>query len=202
MAELRSGRPASSVRLAVRRLPWLLASLVALGAVVLVWPVSAVAIGVTFEPPEGRPGTTVSIPGGPCGLAQDDQVWFSDRFVPQLPDGQTEFFKPVAAVALTPVGGELTENGIVNTIAQTFVVPKLPAGDYYLYAACTEASACCVPLQPTFRVLAAPDTATYSRVPYGTAPLWPVLGLAFAVGGAMMAFRLRSTNSARRRPPC
>ena len=51
-----------------------------------------------------------------------------------------------------PVGGEPTENGIGTTV-QTFVVPKLPAGDYFLYAACNEASACCEPLEPTFRVL-------------------------------------------------
>ena len=57
---------------------------------------------------------------------------------------------------LMPVGGGPTENGISTTV-QTFVVPELPAGDYFLYAACNEASACGEPLEPTFRVLGAPE---------------------------------------------
>jgi hypothetical protein len=135
-------------------------ALIALGVVWFAWPVPAAAVGVTFEPPGGRPGTTVSIPGGVCGYADElDQVWFSERHVPQSPDSIYDV-EPAATAALTPVGGEPTEWGIFNATAQTFVVPRLPAGEYYLYAACWDASACCVPLEPTFHVLGAPDTST------------------------------------------
>ena len=143
-----------------RRSPMLLAALTLLGALWFAVPVSAVAADVTFEPSDGRPGTTVSIPGGVCGYADDlDQMRFSDRFVPPSPDGIIDF-KPAATAALTTVGGEPTEWGIFNATAQTFVVPRLPAGEYHLYAACWNASACCVPLEPTFQVLGAPDTST------------------------------------------
>jgi hypothetical protein len=177
-------------------LPWLAASLVALGAVVLASPAPAYALNVNFEPSQGVPGSTISIPESLCPYQPGlDQVWFSDRFVLQDPDGITEFFRPVATAILTPVGGTETEFGIFDAAA-SFIVPRLPAGRYYLYVACWEASACCLPLQPTFRVLATPDTATeeVSRAESGT-PWW-VLGLAFTLGLGMTAMRRRSS-----RPP-
>ncbi len=136
------------------------ASLVALGAVVLASPAPAAAVDVTFEPSQGRPGSKIAIPETICAYQQSglDQVWFSDRFVPPSPDGITDF-RPVATAILTPVGGTETEFGIIDAAAR-FVVPRLPAGRYYLYVACWDADACCVPLEPTFRVLGAPDTST------------------------------------------
>ena len=188
-------RPASSGRLSSRRLPWLAASLVALGAVVLASPAPAAALIVTFEPSQGHPGSKISIPKTICPYQQRglDQVWFSDRFVPQGQDGITASFRPVATATLTPVGGTETEFGIIDAAA-TFVVPRLPAGRYYLYMACWDADACCVPLEPTFRVLAAPDTATKGVLRAESGGPWWVLGLAFALGFGMTALRLRSTR--------
>jgi hypothetical protein len=139
----------------------------------------------------------VTISGPVCTVYQDnDFIWFSDEFAPQLPDGQTDIGRPDAVAVLTPVGGVVTENGITTTV-QTFVVPKLPAGDYFLYAACNEASACCEPLEPTFRVLGIPDTSTYEPVRSDAGPQWIVLGVAFAVGLAMILTRSRSSVSRR-----
>jgi hypothetical protein len=113
-------------------LPWLAASLVALGAVVLASPAPAYALNVNFEPSQGVPGSTISIPESLCPYQPGlDQVWFSDRFVLQDPDGITEFFRPVATAILTPVGGTETEFGIFDAAA-SFIVPRLPAGRYYL----------------------------------------------------------------------
>jgi hypothetical protein len=99
----------------------------------------------------------------------------------------------VATAILTPVGGAETEFGVIDAAAR-FVVPRLPADRYYLYVACLDADACCVPLDPTFRVLAVPDTATEPVLRAETGGPWWVLGLAFALGFAMTAIRFRSTR--------
>jgi hypothetical protein len=154
----------------------------------LVWPVSVEATTVVFDPPSGRPGTEVTVFGDVCLYQGGERVEFSDRFVPQTPEGATAFFTPVAAVEVSPIGGEETEFGI-DTSVQAFTVPRMPTGDYYLYVSCTDASACCVLLEPTFRVLAVPDTSTDRGLPMGTpGPVW-VLGLAFVVGLGMVALR-------------
>jgi hypothetical protein len=171
-----------------------LASLILLAAILPMSAASAAAeASVKYEPPEGRPGTEVSVSGLVCGYYQgDDQLWFSDRFVPQLSDGSTVVFDPVAAAALTPISGAQTEYGI-QTSAQAFIVPRLPAGDYYLYAACTDADACCVPLEPTFRILGTPNTSTTPPPQAQIERLWLVVVLGFVVGLAMMALRVRSS---------
>jgi hypothetical protein len=178
-----------------RRLSLIAASVVALGAVVLASPAPAAAVDVTFEPSQARPGSNISIPETIClyqpGL---DQVWFSDRLVPPSPEGITDF-RPVATAILTPVGGEETEFGIIDAAAR-FVVPRLPAGRYYLYVACWDADACCVPLQPTFRVLGAPDTSTEQVPRAETGAPWWVLGLAFGLGFAVTAIRLGDRRGA------
>jgi hypothetical protein len=182
---------AGGVPSARRRRLWRPASLILLGAVLLVWPVSAAATVVTFQPSEGRPGTEVTVLGDLCLYQLGEQMLFSDRVVPQLPDGQTDVFKPVAVAEVTPVGGQQTENGI-DTSVQVFAVPRLPAGDCYLYLNCLDNDVCCVPLEPTFRVLAAPDTSTESVLRPGTGTPWWVLGLAFALGFGVTAIRSRS----------
>lgn len=171
-------------------------SLIAFGALSLVWPERADAATVVYNPSQARPGTTITISGPVCGLYQDnDFVLFSDRFAPQLPDGITDLPRADASAVLTPVGGELTEHGIFTNL-QTFVVPKLPAGDYFLYGSCNDASACCVPLEPTFRVLGAPNTSTEEALQTETGPPWLVLGVVFAVAFAMI-MRFRSINPRR-----
>jgi hypothetical protein len=149
------------------------------------------SVSVTFKPAIGRPGQRVLVSGLVCGLYQGyDQILFSDRFVPRLPDGQTAFFKPAGVAALSPVGGEQTDMGI-STTRQSFVVPKVPAGDYHLYASCSDADACCLPLEPTFGVGAAPETSTEVVLrPRGDFP-WLSLGLAFTLGYGMVLIRSR-----------
>lgn len=157
------------------------------------------SLSVTFDPPQGRPGSKISVPETICGIYEPtvDQIWFSDRFVPQNPDGSTAFFSPEGTADIIPEPGEATDFGIVDN-GMTFVVPRVPAGEYYLYVSCSDASACCVPLQPTFQVLALPDTATVSPTRSGTAIPMLVLGLSFGIGAAFMTFRLRRPKTPRR----
>jgi hypothetical protein len=176
------------------KVPWRLAVLVVLVTAWLLSPVSAIATTVTFQPSEARPGTDVTVTGALCTYQGSEQIVFSDRFFGQLPDGETERFKPDAVVFVTPIGGEQTEFGL-NTSVQRFTVPRLPVGDYYLYFNCLDASVCCIPLEPTFRILAVPDTGTASLLRAEPSTPWWVLGLAFALGLGMGAIRMRSTRS-------
>ena len=166
-------------------------SVILLWAVWLIWPASAAATRVTFDPAVAPHGTEVEISGDICLYQGGDTLLFSDRFIPQLPDGSTGNFRPVAVAPVTPVGGTQTEYG-TDTSIQEFTVPRLPAGDYYLYLSCMEADACCVPLEPTFRVLAVPDTSTEQMAREDTGvPLW-VLSLAFTLGLGVADARMRS----------
>jgi hypothetical protein len=169
--------------------------LIVIATVWLVWPGSVFAADVTYEPAAGKPGTRITVFGDICVYQLGEQLLFSDRSVPLLPDGETDTFKPVAAVDIVPIDGEQTKNGI-TTSRQVFVVPRIPGGNYYLYLNCLDADACCTLLEPTFSVLAAPETSTVSTVRYRTSVPWLFLSASFAIGVALMAHRLRMTRSA------
>ena len=175
------------------------ASLIVLCAASLVWPVSASATTVKLEPAEAPPGTVVTVLGQICLYQGGDTLLFSDRFVPQLPDGITDDFTPVAEADVAPVDGEGTDYGI-ETSVQRFTVPDMPAGDYFVYLSCSDASACCLPLEPTFRVMAAPDTATELRPRAETDVPGLILVLAFILGLGMTTVWMHSSRSWTRRP--
>jgi hypothetical protein len=65
------------------------------------------SLSVTFDPPQGRPDSKISVPETICGIYEPtvDQIWFSDRFVPQNPDGSTAFFSPEGTADIIPEPG-------------------------------------------------------------------------------------------------
>ena len=168
----------------------------------LLWlaaPAAAAAYPVTFDPPAARPGGTVLVSPNRCGYADPmyDYILFSSKLVEPSPEGIIDL-RPDATAHLIPVGGEASEFGIMDSDAR-FVVPRLPAGDYYVYLSCYDADACCVPIEPTFRVLSIPDTSV--AAPRNTAGATvAVLALVFLAATAVFLRRLFPFTRPRRRP--
>jgi hypothetical protein len=176
------------------------------------FPRSAWAVDVTFDPTQGRPGTIVAVDyecaqtpdGGHIGPPGDAVIFARRAARLEADTGYVDAGDPVLieypAAGLTYVGPR-----------STFVVPRVPPGSYVLYARCYEQDLL-APLLPGFSVLGAPDTSTEGvrTEPSGGWVLAAVaFGIALATIGALTKRRhetkpverpTRRTRPAARRP--
>lgn len=127
---------------------------------------------ITMEPDSGAPGTTVHIAiidTGPHEPERDLVMWPYSSIASEC--GPSDSLTPLGVITWTGSNG-----------AADFVVPDLPAGDYYVTEQLPGVSPPCMPVG-TFAVTTIPDTALaappdQSAIPTGVLLLAAILAVA------------------------